>query len=296
MRQTIHRLYAIQTREKSDLYNTHLADTGGWRNRDMTKMRQNRLSGYLAGLLVFAMYVGPSTQAFAATKPAQPVVKHRIIVFPFAVPKEVGQPESGTKIADVLTSMLKDSDQYTVQEFSKRHPSLQRAILVERTLDSSDVDGPFGAANKATALKIAREMGGDLMVIGDVESFKYDADKGSGEELISAQLVDVRTEKSIKSLAVTGRTAESSKIATEEEAAAIAAGDAVTKIVDDFGIKPPVSAVNPKAGGSKRSSRMKTLLFAVLLGVGVGLAGGGSSSSSNGSGGGGGTEPPPAAP
>ncbi|MDO8683565.1 MAG: hypothetical protein Q7N50_08795 [Armatimonadota bacterium] len=242
----------------------------------MVEIRKTRWGGLLACLLIMVLQVAPATQVMAA-KAELPIVKKRIIVFPLALANSVTQLTMGRKMASTMSGMLQNTPGYTVTEFSKRHPSVQRAIQVEKTLLETEIDEIGGVENKANALKVAGEMGGDMIIIGNIDSYRYDPGSTLAEAQVSVQFVEVRNQKIIKNVAVTGKTPDSSKPASEDESAALAAGDAVNKIVEALAIKPPPGI--EVADVAKKKTKKKTGLLWIVLGAALGLAlvGGGSS-------------------
>lgn len=260
-------------------------------------MRKTRMSGVLASLLIVVLQLGPVGQAMAA-KPVL-VPDQRIMVFPLSTPEAGTQPKLGVDVGHTLTQVLRSTPGFEVRDFDKRNPSLQRAALEGGAITEKDLADPSGTANLDTAVKIAKETGSDMAVIGDIEGYKYDAKANTCEISITAQLIDVKTGKALKTPVVTGLVPKTAKVSSESECVSVAAGDAVTKIVEGLDLKPSAAQamVMPKYGTAepRRKSKKGGLLLTLLLGLGVGLAvsGGGSS---GGGGGGGGTEPPPPTP
>jgi len=265
----------------------------------MARIRRMRATGYIAVLLILALYIAPVAQAAVAGHDPFSL-KKRLLIFPFATQADMSD-SAGVQAAGALCEMLQGDKTYDPTVFSRRHPSVQRAIQVERTLTNSDVPDEFGQQSKESALKIARQLRANSIVLGDVESINYDPQKNAAEVTISAIIIDVRTGSTIdKPIIAAGRTPSASKAKTESEAVSLAAGDAVTKIAQALGVDPNATKERPKAAyvTSHKSSKGKGLLLALLLGLGLGLAGGGGSggSSSGGGGGGGGGDIPPPGP
>jgi len=252
----------------------------------MLRIRKTRISGYLACLLIVVLQLGPVTQVMAAKAPLVP--NQRIVVFPFSTADTVTQANMGVNMAHTLTSVLRATPGFEVSDYFKRHPSLQRAALEGGSLTEKDLLDPSGIANKELANRIAKEMGADMALIGDIESYKYDPAGNTCEMMITAQLVDAKTGKVLNTPVVTGLVPKTAKVSSEAECASVAAGDAVTKISEGLDLKPSVAQqmIMPKYGTDqpRKKSKKGGLLLTLLLGLGVGLAvsGGGSSSSSGG--------------
>ncbi|MDO8587249.1 MAG: hypothetical protein Q7T82_09435 [Armatimonadota bacterium] len=264
----------------------------------MVRMRKMRLTGCVICLLVLLMQLAPATQVLAAK--AIPVPNRRVLVMPFATREDVADANLGANVGHTLVAVLKSTPGFDIVDFNKRHPSLQRAVLVEGTIVDKDLADPSGTGNLELAAKIAREIGADLVIIGDVDSYKYDAAAYTCEIQMTAELIDARSGRMEKApLIVTGLVPKTAKVATEADCASVAAGNAVNKIAEGLALKAPATMVVSKATAPepKRKSKKNTLLFSLILGLGVGLAfGGGGGSGSSGSGGGGGIDNPPPAP
>jgi len=244
----------------------------------MIRFRRTRTTGYIAVLLIFALYVAPVAQA-AASGSDPFSLKKRLLIFPFAT--QAGMSDSaGGQAAAALSGMFQGDKTYEPMVFSRRHPSVQRAILVEKTLSNSDMLDEFGGQDQESALKIARQLRVDSIVLGDVEKINYDPQKNVGEVTISATVIDVRTGAVVgKPIVAAGQTPSSIKPRTEGEAISLAAGDSVTKIAQAMGVNPQAERVKVKRTASHKSGRGNGLLLALLLGLGISLAGGGGGSS-----------------
>lgn len=259
----------------------------------MVRLRNMRQLAYVCSILMLCVYVAPVGQALAAGEPDPALVKQKVVVFPFAVADEITQKQMGQDMAVTLADVLKNTGAYEVLMFSKRHPSVQRAVVVENSLKQTDLLDAYGENNRDLAIKIGREMGGDLVIIGDIDSYRRDATKNSCEVVVNVDLVDVNTGKSEKRAAVPGRTPEGSKAMSEQECVAIAAGNAVTRIIEELGVKTVSVGTEAIVGQKKKkSSKRNTLLISLVLALGLGLALSGGSGGGNG----GGADPPPPPP
>jgi len=234
----------------------------------MVRMRNMRSTAYLACLLILALYVAPPAVSAAALTGRQ-----RLVVFPFSSSAGVMQAGMGEKMAAAVVEQLQGSAEYDASFFSKRHPSLQRAVMVERTMSEKDLSDSYGAANRDTALKIAREIRADLILIGDIETYKFDSAKTQSEVLLNAEVIDVRTGKTVKNMAIAGRTPENSKPVIEADAASLAEGDAVAKVAQELGVKPrSLTGEVVRTSTARKKSNRSRVLLTLLLGLGLGLA------------------------
>jgi hypothetical protein len=264
----------------------------------MLRIRGTRISGFVACLLIVVLQLGPVTQVMAAK--ALPVPDQKIVIFPFSVADTVTQPNLGTDVGRLLTQVLSSTPGFYVSDYFKRHASLQRAALEGGSLTEKDLANPAGIGNRELAAKIARVMGYDMALIGDVESYKYDPAANTCEIMITSQLVDAKSGKILKTPVVTGLVPKTAKVTSEADCANVAAGDAVSKIAEGLDLKPSAAQqmVMPKygTGEPRKKSKKSNLLLSLLLGLGVGFAVSGSGNSSSGGGGGGGIDPPPPPP
>jgi hypothetical protein len=261
----------------------------------MLRMRKMRISGFVACLLIVVLQLGPVGQAMAAKTVLVP--DQRIMVFPFSTADAATQPKLGVEVGHTLTQVLRSTPGFEVRDFDKRNSSLQRAVLEGGSITQKDLADPSGIANLDIAVRMAKLTGSDMALIGDIEGYKYDPAANTCEISITAQLIDVKSGKALKTPVVTGLVPKTAKVSSEAECASVAAGDAVTKIVEGLALKPSAAQemVMPKYGTAepRKKSKKGGLLLTLLLGLGVGLA---VSSSGSGGGGGGGIEPPPDVP
>jgi hypothetical protein len=265
----------------------------------MLRIRKMRFTGYLASLLVLLMQFGPATQVMAAKSAPPMVAAHRVVVFPFATDDTVTQPDLGRDSAHTLTALLQSNSGYSFVDYYRRHPSVQRAVLVENTLSEKDVANPSGIDNIDIASKIAREMGADMAIVGNLRSYNYDATAKTCVIEADVDLVDTRTGKASKGpIVVIGEVPKTAKVTTEAECASVATGDAIKKVVEGLAFKPSLAVQAQAVGntGTKKRSGGTRLLVSLLVGLGVGLAFNGGSSSGGGAAVSSGSENPPPLP
>jgi hypothetical protein len=214
-----------------------------------------RFAPYVATALLFAMYAAP-VQAAKRTVVVTPPPAKSILVFPFDNSAQVA-PEFLESVQTLgqdtqlsLQTSLSAKGTCRALAFSERLPSVQRAVQ-EGTLKKEDLKGPFGLEKDATllALKLAREVAADLMLVG---------------------AIDVRTGEVVKNVGLTGKTPEGTKSTSATDLISQAAADAVSKLAAE--IAPPAGAapaVVPPV--RKKSSSRKTLLY-LLLAAAAGIA------------------------
>lgn len=115
--------------------------------------------------------------------------------------------------------------------FEERLPSVARGVQ-EGSLRKADTAGPF-AGESSAAGKIARDVRADVYIVGDIEDLKLNEQAKSAELTLSAQLADAESGDIIKAVVVSGRSPEGAS-ASSKELLALAAGDAVNKLVGEL--------------------------------------------------------------
>jgi len=255
----------------------------------MLRIRQMRLAPYVVALLLFVMYVAP-TAAFAKgrKKPAPPPAK-TIVVFPFQIAATSPVETLGQDLPASIQTALSGSGAFRAFVVSEQLPSVRRAIQ-EGSLKSDDVKGGFGTEKEqiARAVKVAREMAADLLLVGSVDEVKVDTAKKKAEVSITVVLADVRTGEATKTVAVTGETPANTESTMESDLVAQAAGAAVAKLKSEIvpagQQQPSTKPGSTPTGERKRTSGIRRLILPVLLGLAVGLVASGGSSNSGSSG------------
>ena len=88
---------------------------------------------------------------------------------------------------------------------------------------------PF-SDDRSKSLKLARLLAADYFIVGAIEDVKVDPLKKTAEMTLSMNLMDAKSGKLVKTLLVSGMTPAKSASASQEDAVAMAAGDAITKL------------------------------------------------------------------
>jgi curli biogenesis system outer membrane secretion channel CsgG len=153
-----------------------------------------------------------------------------LVIFPFDSSLGAGKvPEGfGDDLATALRSLLADNDQYWIYYYSDRLSPVKRA-KEDNELKPLETTGPF-TDNIEKCLKLARLLAADYLLSGSVEDYRIDDLHKSAQVTISVNVVSTKTSKVIKTMLVTGRTPEGTSPGEEDEARALAAGDAVAKL------------------------------------------------------------------
>ncbi len=243
----------------------------------MIRIRQMRLVTYLAVVLLIAMYIAPAALAAkkVSSKPVTQPAK-TIIVFPFEDSSE-GAPESlSNDLAQSIQATIGADGAFRAIAFSTQLPSIKRARL-ETALTDADLKGPFGIekAQMASAIKIANQTAVDMLLVGTIDEVAADTESKTASATMTAILADANTGAPVKTIAVTGTVPEGATGETESELIAFAAGDAVTKIVNEIsplGIQvassEPALATGPVvARSSKKKSGISKFIIPIVIAV-----------------------------
>jgi hypothetical protein len=162
------------------------------------------------------------------------VPKQYVVVFPFDQGDLANVPaDFGTYVATDLRTMLSDSDKYNVLLYRDRLSPIARATG-DNSLTPTDAGPPFTPENRAKTSRLAQLLASDFYVIGSVDDFQVKASEKVALITISAELIDTKTGKLLKTLVVTGRTPENVKSTEGEELRDLAKGDAVAKLTAEI--------------------------------------------------------------
>ena len=247
----------------------------------MVRMRQMRMVSYIAVLLLVAMYIAPTACIAKGEKKLPPPPSKAMLVFPFE--DNAQSPIEGLplELANSIQNGLSAAGAYQTFVFSDQIPSIRRAVM-ETTLKADDLRGPFGTEQSQItgAVKIAKEMAADLILVGSIDEVTSDPANKKAQVTLTAVVADGRTGEAIKTLAVTGETPANTDSTIETDLIAMAAGDAVAKLVKEVSPEPVVP-VKPVVEKKKKTSLFRRLVVPLLLGAAVGLIIGSSGGSSN---------------
>lgn len=268
----------------------------------MDMMVRLRAARRLAWMLVSAIAVPYlSVAAMAAPRTPEPTSKS-VVVFPV----ESAQGVTNLRVADDLNTQLRDAlstyPGYRVVIYSERLPAVQRVVAMQPDKKSL-LSGPFtpDQAGIQKAMSLGKSMSADLLVVGLVEKYVFNAESGTADITLKAQLLDATTGKSVQTVTITGRgVGKTTRMEGVSESSVVrdAVKDTVRKfmkVVTGVDYQEPVQGAQTvvSSGKSKKQSWVPMLLLS--LGVGLLLGGGGHSSSSS-SGDTGGIDPPPPPP
>jgi hypothetical protein len=187
------------------------------------------------------------------------------------------------------------SNNYVVTQYSRAVPAIARAKN-DQILTDADTTAPFAEDNRK-ALKIAKIAQYDVVFVGSVDDYRFDAAKKQASITISGRLLETETDKVLKSVTLSADSSEGGS-ADESEKAIQAARSATDKLLTQLvPISTIVSSPNTtpvKSTPKKKRANMDWLWGLVIVGVGLGI--GIASSGGGGGGGGGGNDNPPPPP
>lgn len=248
----------------------------------------------LAAAVALAAAPGASAQATNLSQAS----RKTLLVFPFDVTggNVPGPADVSVLLTDVARSRLIASDMYTVIAFYKSLAPVAR-LHNDQKLSDADIAGPF-AEDNVKAVKIAKEVGYDMVFVGSLDDYQYNETEKEATVTISARLINVADGKILRSATLSAPSTKGGVEKEPEEAlqAARAASDKLmaqmvpaSSIVRPVTPTPPMKRTQAQAPGRRRNNTGILLgLLAVAIGLGIGLSSGG--------GGGGGTDGPPAPP
>lgn len=241
----------------------------------MIKFRAARVFSLLAIVLAVTMLIPlGATVIFAAPVVSAPTTS--LVVFPFDNTTSAGGKELGTSVASAVRSWLGLSSSYSPAVFSVNNSTIQRAKQ-EKRVDDAELMGPFDSAK---SLKLGKELGAQLVLIGSIDDYKYDSAAKDVQVTLTAQLFNVKTGEEVKTVALTG-TGKGIPGATDESTlAGKAVEDAVGKAVRSIAMVDSSPTITAKAAPKKSKSIWQSKTFWLCLvgaaGAAVALTSGGS--------------------
>ena len=171
---------------------------------------------------LFGLFKGRSSRA-SASKPSS------LIVFPFDQPQSIQAPEGmGGELASALRTMLNGNKRFSPILYKEKLSPIKRA-REDSTLKPNEDVAPF-TEDQSKPLKLARLLAADYFIVGAIEDVKVDAAKKTAQMTLSLDLVDANSGKLVKTMLINGSTPQDANSASQEDAVALAAGDAITKL------------------------------------------------------------------
>lgn len=171
---------------------------------------------------LFGLFKGRSSRT-SAPKPSS------LIVFPFDQPQGMQAPVGmGGELASALRTMLNGNKRFSPILYKEKLSPIKRA-REDSTLKPNEDVAPF-TEDRSKPLKLARLLAADYFVVGAIEDVKIDAAKKTAQMTLSMDLVDANSGKLVKTMLINGSTPEDANSTSQEDAIALAAGDAITKL------------------------------------------------------------------
>ena len=264
--------------------------------RMMVSLRALKCLAWLVASITAVPYL--SVAALAARLENVPV--QSMVLFPL----DTDDNAANTQIAADLNAFLKDGfsmqGKYRVVVYSERLPAVRRLVSLQP--DKKGITaGPFSTDSVALgrAVALGKVMLADMLVVGSVDRYEFNQDRGTALIAINAQVLDGKTGKPVPPrIVVTGSAAKPADMegvneATIRQEAVKDAGRKLIKEITGEEYQAPVVPVITKKKSSKKSWIPMLLLS---LGVGLLLGGSGGGTTDGGSVPNGGTEPPPPPP
>jgi hypothetical protein len=214
---------------------------------------------------------------------------------------------NGSVAASMLDGALKlklaQTGAFSVTTYSVHLPSIDRALNVDNSLTSADVQPPI--TDPTTTLKIARIMGTDGYLMDEVDSYQEDPNTHAISITISGNLYNTNTGSSLRTFAVTGTAAPTTPDQGATSVTKLAVENAAAQIVTSLNLINVKAATIPRTNYHQNGGTtvLLAILAASLLAVvahnqphSTPTVGGTAVSSSSGSTNSGGSGTPPAPP
>lgn len=216
----------------------------------------------VACTMLLPVMLSPAMAMAAQGKPLPPIM----LVLPFAPSQAVERAVPlalGASLTRAVTSSIRSTGKFDVVQFSTSNPSIVRAVE-ERTLQIADVTPPF--EDPTDVVRVAREMGAHYALAGVIEDFDYDSDARRASMSVSAQWIDVKSGRSLKTVAVSMEAT-----GTLDEVTTKLVTEAVNRLLQELAIAE-VSVVQPTAvvpDAKKPAVKRGSNIGWVVLGLGL---------------------------
>jgi len=158
------------------------------------------------------------------------VIKQSVMVFPFDAAPEVQIAAPIAKaIAEAARDGLQKSGKYNVIVFSDRLAPIQRAVEVDQAVTAKQLLPPY-ADDTDKVLQLGRIAAVDYVLTGMIESYTVDPAGKSVSVVLSAQLLDVKSGRTVSGFTATGKSSEAVKGIDPLDLRATALADAIAKL------------------------------------------------------------------
>ena len=259
----------------------------------MVKLRAARCLAWLLASAIMVPSLVSGAMAEKLSVPSAPTV----LVFPLDSPDEKAASQIAADLNGFIREGLVAKGTYRVVEYTDRLPAVKRLVAMQPE-KKDKIAGPFSSDSAAisNAVDIGASMSADLLVIGSIDKYSFTED-GKAEVAATVQVIDGKTGKPVRTIAVTGQASKpvGTEVTSEASLAALAMKDVGRKIVSDITgqdyneTSTQMAAITQK--GTKKKSALPWILLFLGVGLVVGNGGGGSASAGSG-----GTDLPPDSP
>lgn len=158
------------------------------------------------------------------------VIKQSVMVYPFDAAPEVQIAAPVAKaLAEAARDGLQKSGKYNVVVFSDRLAPIQRAVEVDQAITAKQLLPPF-ADDADKALQLGRIASVDYVLTGMIESYNIDTAAKSVSVVLSAQLLEVKSGRTISGFTATGKSSDAVKGIDPNDLRATALADAIAKL------------------------------------------------------------------
>jgi len=234
----------------------------------MNPFRRTSVRMWTARAVAVAMLspvlLSPAVAIAAQGKPLPPTV----LVLPFAPSQQtsaVVPATLGASLTRAVTSNLRGTGKFDVVQFSAANPSIARAVE-EGRLRVPDTTPPFEDAEAAA--RVAREVGTEYALAGVIEDYSYDSGTHKASLSVSAQWVEAKSGRALKTVAISLEAAGTAT-STQDEVNAKAVTEAVNRVLQELAIGE-VSVVQPGAVPAKKPSvKRGSNVGWIVLGLGL---------------------------
>lgn len=234
----------------------------------MNPFRRTSVRMWTARAVAVAMLspvlLSPAVAIAAQGKPLPPTV----LVLPFAPSQQtsaVVPATLGASLTRAVTSNLRGTGKFDVVQFSAANPSIARAVE-EGRLRVPDTTPPFEDAEAAA--RVAREIGTEYALAGVIEDYSYDSGTHKASLSVSAQWVEAKSGRALKTVAISVEAAGTAT-GTQDEVNAKAVTEAVNRVLQELAIGE-VSVVQPGAVPAKKPSvKRGSNVGWIVLGLGL---------------------------
>ena len=205
---------------------------------------KGRLLTCLSLILIFGAVTVNSADAglfglFKSKKRSDTAVRKSLVIFPFDQNSNAKVDGFGVEIASALRDSLGTKSKYSAYVFKDMLSPIKRATDDNTIKSKEEVESPF-AEKSSKAMALAKILASDYFLVGAVEDYTFDSAKNTAQITLRADLylATGKSEKPVKTLVITGVTPPGTRATEDDELRAIAAGDAINKLLVELLTEP----------------------------------------------------------